>query len=204
MNRTEVNQLLAAHDGNHSLLYPRMKDKLRDYTDEELPFPGEFLFFEDRYLRIRRHMLDHGIKAERIVDIGCEYGFQSEIFPEWSYLGIDQERARFFNQQRANVTYQVGTYPRELNPDITNSVVISCMSLGYFKGSIFKHLTDDEMHRMLVDALGNAKHLYIATTPRLRKDLEKRFNHRVMLEESIQESFNGKRLEFGLWYMTNI
>lgn len=55
MNSLELKDYIDTFDskynGNYSIMYPYIKDRLSIYEDRDLPFPGEFLFFEERILR---------------------------------------------------------------------------------------------------------------------------------------------------------
>lgn len=201
MDLITVEEMLRKSTGNHSQIYPLIKNRMSHYECEEVPFPDEFLFFEDRYLKIRRHMLTHRIQGDRIVDIGCELGFQSEIFPDWTYLGIDVRPGRFFNQEKDNVSYQVGRFPKEVLPDLANSVVISCMSLGYFLEAGRDAL---EQFQELAEVLGKARHLYLSTTPELRDLVSQKFRFGEALEKTrIQGFLNQTDKEFSLMHFTN-
>jgi hypothetical protein len=97
-NLENIKELLKKYDGNCSLLYPRIKDKIEkmDYEQEEVPYMMEFLCFENDYMLVKEFMLENNIERE-IIDIGCQYGFQSELFLKKGYTGIDVCKYRFFN-----------------------------------------------------------------------------------------------------------
>lgn len=203
MNLESVNQMLEQSTGDYSIFYPLLKDRLKEYTEEELPFREEFLFFEERYLLIRKHMEENSILGGQLVDVGCQYGFQSEIFPDWKYMGIDRSECRFFNQEKPNVRYAVGYFPSQIHPDLSNAVVMSIMSLGYFKDPAYKPLSEEWANMDLAVLLSKAKHLYVVTTPGLIRELSKLYKHRVRLQMCRLENINGKHSDFSLWYMTN-
>lgn len=153
-------ELLSKYDGNHSLLYPILKDEIDqyNYADKENPFPYEFLFFEDDYLKYYLDIVERGIPSKTIVDIGCENGFQSYIFEDFDYIGIDILEQKWFRNK--------GNYIREdflnLNIDLSDKIVISNMSLGYFN-SWRPGLTDE----VIAERLKACEWLYIGTTPTL-------------------------------------
>lgn len=159
MDLQTVNRLLKECDGNFSVFYPIFGERLKVYKEWELPFPGEFLFFEDHYLKIKKHMLENNIPLD-IVDIGCQYGLQSEIFLDAkSYVGIDCQRpSHFMNSEKPNIRYIVGMFP-DINIDLTGKTVISSMSLGYFDEWI--HPDKDEARKQIVEKLKECNVLYI-------------------------------------------
>lgn len=188
-----INELLGKSNGNYSVMYPLLKDRLKDYTCEELPFPDEFLFFEDDYLLIKKHMIENGIDGD-ILDIGCQYGFQSELFMDnRSYSGIDCAKYRFFNTEKENVSYRVGMFPRDFEGDLKGKIVMSIMSLGYF--NIWFEKDEAKAMDILENALKDCEVLYIATTPELTKRLEKHF---AVKETLCQKTLLGK--VFGVVY----
>lgn len=123
-------ELLTKYDGNHSLLYPILKDEIDQYNYpvEDNPFPWDFLFFEDDYLRYYLDILERKIPSKVVVDIGCGNGFQSYIFAYFDYIGIDCIKHKWFRDK--------GNYIKDffwnLDMDFSDKIVISNMSLGYF------------------------------------------------------------------------
>jgi len=103
-----VNRLLEQHNGNFSVFAKIFGDRLSVYKEWELPFPGEFLFFEEWYLLIKKHILENHIPLD-IVDIGCQFGLQSEIFLDAeSYVEIDCSKpSHFMNCEQPNIHYIV-------------------------------------------------------------------------------------------------
>lgn len=151
------------YNGNKSIIYPYIKDRLNIYEVWELPFPGEFLFFEERYVKIYKHIKNNKIPCKKIIDIGCQFGFQSEIFKnEYEYIGIDYVKLKFFNANEKNCKYIVGSFP-DVELDYKDSVVISSMSLGYF----YDKDKEEEYYKNIVEELQKVKYLYIATNRKL-------------------------------------
>lgn len=187
MNIEELDKLLGACDVNHSVMFPLLKNRLGIYKDHELPFPEEFLFFEDKYLIIKKHIIENNISTE-IVDIGCQYGFQSEIFLDSpSYIGIDCQLHKFFNQDKENINYVVGLFP-DVNVDIKEKTVISCMSLGYFN-----KLIDEDIKKandIIARSLSVANTLYISSTEKLIKEASKYYKEKTMLYASKTGDYN--------------
>lgn len=168
----DVQEMLGRLDGDHSELFLEIKDRVSDYPCEELPFPYEFLLFEDHYLKAMEHMMISGITPKRIVDIGCQNGFQSELLDGVDYVGLDCDTYRSFNADKPGVSYIKGTFP-DVELDLSDAVVISSMSLGYFDHWVCQ---DKEVAATrIADALAKCENLYIATNPSLIEELKKRF-----------------------------
>lgn len=162
----------ANYNGNYSIIYPYIKDRLNIYEDKELPFREEFIFFEDRYVGILEDIRRRGIVADTIIDIGCQLGVQSELFKStYNYIGIDVLKENFFNSEHGNCKYITGIYPN-IDLNYENSIVISSMSLGYFKYG----KNEDEYYIELLQELKKIKYLYIATNRKLLKLLGKYFD----------------------------
>jgi hypothetical protein len=147
-----------------------------NYSAKELPFPGEFLFFESKYIKYIDHMLKNKIEGKNVVDIGCQYGFQSEFFLGNEYIGIDSwPDIRFFNEDRKGVKYHPIRLPEDFNLDISESIVISSMSLGYFE-------KNKEEKQKNAGILSKAKHLYVASNEEFMKMLKPNFKKMEVLE----------------------
>jgi SAM-dependent methyltransferase len=193
MDLKRVEELLEAFEktgGNYSVVYPIVKDRLGNYTEEELFGAEELLFFEERYLKGLKHMHENNIHGH-ILDIGCQFGFQSELFlDEASYTGVDVFWHRFFNQEHPKVSYHIGSFPNRLFFNMEKYIVFSSMSLGYFpirgeNGEIEIHTEDERYLDVLVDALRPCKHLYIATTEELLNRLKENFPKYELLDEHV-------------------
>lgn len=182
MDLQTVNELLAKQNGNFSQMAPLFGERLDVYPDHELPFPGEFLFFEERYLAIKKHILENDIKQD-LVDIGCQFGLQSEIFLDaLSYVGIDCQRPSYFmNSDKPNVRYEVGLFPNEIDVELTGKTVISSMSLGYFDAWVNED--QQEAQNQIVEKLKNCSVLYIATKKELVNALSPYFERVECLQE---------------------
>ncbi len=181
MDLMTVNRLLEQHNGNFSVFAKIFGDRLNVYKEWELPFPGEFLFFEESYLLIKKHMLENHIPLD-IVDIGCQFGLQSEIFLDAeSYVGIDCSKpSHFMNCEQPNIHYIVGLFPR-IDIDLTGKTVISSMSLGYFDNWICED--EDQARKEIVDKLKDCQTLYIATKRLLVDMLMPYFKTMEILDE---------------------
>lgn len=162
-------RLLTECDRNHSLIYPLIKEEIASYRyrDDELPFPYEFMFFEDDYLQYYLDIIDRKIPCRTIIDIGCEMGFQSYIFEEFDYIGIDCCRMKWFR----NKGNYIHDYFWNLDIDLSDKIVISNMSLGYFN-EWGEGITNEN----LSDRLKSCKWLYIGTTPELLNLLKPNFH----------------------------
>jgi hypothetical protein len=194
MDLRQVEDLLEVHEkgaGNASAMFLLLQDRLIGlYTEEDLFGAAEFLFFEDRYLLGMKHMIENNIHGN-ILDIGSQFGFQSEIFlDEKSYTGIEKHAYHYFNENIENVSYVTGSFPIKTSIEFQNyDVVFSVMSLGYFNKQIHE---DEEMALdILVETLSTCKHLYIATTQRLIQRLKEIYPIQTLITSSVHE---GSRL----------
>lgn len=194
MELSVVNNLLNQFEEKKStVMYPMFAERLEVYTCEDLPYREEFLFFEDKYLAIKKHMIENDIDGD-ILDIGCQHGFQSEIFLDnKSYTGIDVDNCKFFNTDKENIRYIKGLYPRDIDFDLDNYIVFSIMSLGYFNG----FLSNDEEVAIdkIVDSLKNIKKLYIATHPKVMRKLEKYYSKKEYITGKVIKTPNSGLLD---------
>lgn len=182
MNLQTVNELLAKQDGNKSYFYPILKDRLDVYDESDVAFAEEFLFFEERYLTIKKHMIENEVN-QNIVDIGCQFGFQSELFLDSpSYFGIDCFRPSYFmNSEKENINYLVGLFPNT-DIDLTGKTVISSMSLGYFDNMIDED--QEKARNQLVESLKSASTIYIASQKSFVDKLSPYFESMTLLRET--------------------
>ena len=186
MSPSLARKLLSKCDGNHSVIYPLLKDEITSYGYDclELPFPYEFIFFEDDYLKYYLDIIDRNIPCKKVLDIGCQNGFQSYIFEDFEYTGIDCDKYKWFRDK--------GNYIRDffwnVDLDLTDMIVISNMSLGYFN-TWGRGITDEE----LAEKLSVCRWLYIATTPKLLSLLKSHFSEcRCFKDGEFPRVFLGK------------
>lgn len=162
-----LNNFIARYDGDHSELYPILKERMDlEYSCEEVPFKDEFICFEDDYFRIAKEILSRPelCAFRTVVDIGCQYGFQSVIFTDThKYIGIDACDLRFFETE--NTTYIHSVFPAA-EVDLGDKIVISNMSLGFFS------LADNDD---IVEALSAAPHLFIRTSNELLEKIKHKY-----------------------------
>lgn len=153
-------ELLTKSDGNYSLIYPILKDEiaLYNYSEYDNPFPQEFLFYEEDYLRYYLDILERKIPVKTVVDIGCQNGFQSFIFSDFNYIGVDCIKHKWFRDKGNYIC----DYCWNLDMDLSDKIVISNMSLGYFN-EWGNGISDEE----IAESLSTCKWLYIGTTPKL-------------------------------------
>lgn len=73
------------------------------------------------------------LELKGIVDIGCSYGFQSEVFlkKRLIYHGIDSSCARFWNHGENHVTFQSEEYPCFVNADTGKMLAFSRFCVGH-------------------------------------------------------------------------
>ena len=185
----EINALLEQYDGNRSVIYPFVKDKLSYYKCEELPFPESFLFFEDKYLTICKEILKLNVNS--VVDIGCELGIQSYLFKDMEYVGIDFCHINWFKTDDIAHKFIQGRFPQDTNIDLHDKTVISCMSIGYF--------SNEEQENLEINELSKAKYLFISSTDKVVNKLKPFFDESILL---MHQDVAGNN--YNLWFMKNI
>lgn len=200
-NLEKVNDLIEAYDGNWSVVFPYIKDKFmnelinnpksRLHDGEEGLFM-EFAFFENDYLRIKKDLLINNINST-IVDIGCQLGLQSELFLDMEYVGVEHSSPVLLNEAISNVNYIKELFPCK-DLDISDKVVISNMSLGFFNSFINKDCHGykdklDDTDLLLIEELSKAKILYCNSRPIFVEELKKRFSN---VEFIFDEKFKNK------------
>lgn len=186
-----LNKYIAEHDGCKSIIMPLLEDRIISYTkdkrsgfhEDEYYMLYEFCMFDDDYFRIKKDIIENRISLD-VVDIGCQAGFQSEIFLDRNYLGIECTFNFFFNEERKNVSYLTDKFPiRGL--DISNKIVISNMSLGYFNcflgEGIGKKGVLSDTDLMLIDELSKSHTLYCNSKPCFINELKSRFTYHKYL-----------------------
>lgn len=112
---------------------------------------------------------------DNVVDIGCAYGYQNEIFKDLSYTGIDDSKLDFYRKNEQNVHYLVGTYPFKI-PKINylkRAIAISNLCIGW---ECYKH-NDDEFDKQF-EAISKDFKVCLIYMPYGRiNTLEKYFNN---------------------------
>lgn len=186
----KLDELMKSHDGNHSLLYHHMEDRiLKHIENSDLPdgyegFLENFLCFETEYIRVLKDMLVNNIDGP-VLDIGAQCGFQSEFFLEKGYVGIEYYQDTMFNEDKDNVSYILETFPSP-NIDLQNQVVISNMSVSFFNHFITEDKTVD-VDQITLDELAKARILYFRGELEYTEKLKKRFkNHELLYHDPLK------------------
>lgn len=209
----KLNQFIKEYDGNHSIMFPIIKDKFdRELAGNPKTFLHEgeedmfyeFAFFEYDYFLIKRDIILNNLNKMKVVDIGCQLGLQSELFLDMNYIGIECCEKAFLNENKENILYVRDTFPTN-KISINDSIVISNMSLGFFPGYIDENFKIDmNYHTNIYDVdikaikeLAKAKILYCNSRPAFIEELKKYFNYCEFLEpnnskiESFQDVSRG-------------
>jgi len=176
-NLNDINylkQLLAKYDGDHSVIYPIIKNRISELSESEGAFMNEFMFFEDDYMKYRIHMDENNIKCKDVIDIGCQLGFQSCMFDEFNYTGVDRCKPTNFFEAEKHHYIICNFISTEL--ELKDKIVISNMSLGYFN--------QPEENEAIAEKLSKAEHLYIAAPERLTDLLDSKFTYREMITDN--------------------
>lgn len=186
MNVETLKNILDNYNGNFSQIYPFVKNKLLkyNYKDCELPFPGEFLFFEDIYISIVLYLIKHNYTNLVVVDVGCQLGIQSELFKQFDikYIGIEYYKYNFFNNDVFD--YFVGDFI-DINIDLKNKIIISSMSLGYF---YYNESNKKEKIILEIDKLKTSKMLFIKSNNEYTNLVSKSFNRKEILATKMQNN----------------
>jgi SAM-dependent methyltransferase len=167
-------KIVKKYDGNFSILYNEIKSRvdISQYRVEEYAFWDEFCCFELDYALYYLHMLKHNLIPAVVYDIGCQTGFQSEIFKDkMRYVGIDIYKTKFFNSNDDNVSYIVGAFPEKINIDLYGKTVISNMSMGWFNSWI--KMDNDEIIKQFI----YCNTLYIGCPQPMAEKLKKYFDN---------------------------
>lgn len=194
-----LNKYIKEFDGNKSTIMGLLEDRIIEFTkdpksgfhEDEYYMLYEFCLFDDDYFRIKKDMLENNTKLD-VVDIGCQFGFQSEIFLDRNYTGLECSHDFFFNQDLDNVNYITGLFPYK-NLDLSNKVVISNMSLGFFNCYLTDNTYAEEdkittTDLILIDELSKAKVLYCNSRPIFIEELKKRFDDWKFLDRPFNDS----------------
>lgn len=168
MTKELAHDYLSRCNGDWSVFYPILKDEIAqmNLSDEEFFGIQEICFFESDYLMYYLDILENGFCQRKIIDIGCQHGFQQVIFDDFEYIGIEIDaKMKLF---RDHGQFIMGDFT-ELDIDLSDSIVISNMSLGYF--NLWINKTD----KQIADKLAKADRLYIQAPQSLISELEHHF-----------------------------
>lgn len=184
-----LKEFIKNYNGNFSQLFPMIEHKIPESIKEveDYEFFNEFSCFENDYAMYKLYMMENGIK-ESVIDIGTQNGYQSEIFLDVGYHGIDIYKQEHLNEDSSKVLYSVASFP-DIDIDITDKVVISNMSIGWFEN----RMNIEE----LAKELSKAKYLFIATTNKLNKELEQYFPKKVSFYQHKKENEKKSLTIFG-------
>lgn len=110
----------------------RAKKVLEDYRDELLMEMESLDHVLECSLENYDFMIDFAIKMgfERVVDIGCAYGFQSELCRDRGigYIGINTHELNFYKEISCIYVPQEYPFPIE---NVYNDLAISNLALGW-------------------------------------------------------------------------
>lgn len=113
---------------------------------------------ESGRISIYENILLHAksLKGKRVVDIGCAYGHQSEVFVDSGieYVGVTNHISKFFNRERFE--YIPGQYPCELplqSGDIGVSVLCLTWNCYLHEGEKTLHEQCEALKRDFADCI---------------------------------------------------
>ena len=106
------------------------------------------------YVSILRHAKQ--LNGKRVIDIGCAYGHQSEVFVDSGveYVGVTNHDSPFFNRDRFD--YIIGKYPCELplqSGDIGVSVLCLTWNVYLTEGEKTLHEQYEALKRDFADCI---------------------------------------------------
>ncbi len=196
MKTEQLNWLLdATIDGNHSELYKIVKHKLDAAGFDKLPAHyqydtfSEFMLFEADYYRIKKVINSFNLEGSTIVDIGCQYGIQSELFLDCHYIGFDGRVLPHINQPHLNVEYLVEWFPK-ISIDLADQIVISNMSIGW--GSDTKDYSA---------YFKDVKMLFISTNQQTITSLSRMFKYTAIISTGLYSKFDRHYFSNSLQYL---
>lgn len=177
----QLQSLIDTADGDsrcpiYRLVESRIGDRSQYPFEWGAAFWPTFSCFARDYLRYRRFMLMNGIR-EPVIDLGCNNGFQSELFLTDGYLGVDNSVTAQFNNDHPRVGYareDARGFP------VAGKVVISNMALGFFgEGPL-------GMEPEHVEELAQARMLFLAAPKSLVDVLIPRFERHRYFEAPLR------------------
>lgn len=157
------------------------KDKKSGFHEDEHYMLYEFCLFEDDYFRIKKDIIENNLRSN-VVDIGCQCGFQSEIFIDTNkYIGIECGHNYFFNNENSKTQYIIDKFPN-CSIDLSDKITISNMSLGYFNNFLGEEWNKEKnvltkIDNELITELSKSKILYCNSRPAFINELKSRYNN---------------------------
>lgn len=178
-----------ANGTNFSEFYQIYKDEIKKWLWKEPSILGygedffpEFTFFEDYYYRIILDCLENNIKE--VIDIGAQFGLQSALFVDAgiNYIGVEpNEDEIFFRDGYISELGAKTTYLPYLllddRVDLTNQVVVSSMSIGFFE-------KDEEEFKNNFKKLATSSRLYYVGPEKGIEELKKLDKKLITKEKS--------------------
>lgn len=141
-------EVVEKYDGNHSTLYDYIKVEVNRLEaegileEQDTAFLGEFTCFEDDYAL---SYLSSGDIA--IYDIGCQLGFGSLFYSNYTGVDIWLDEDKWFNSDRPGVTYRHKNALTMVD-ELVGKNIISNMVVGFFGSKD----TDDEWLSIINDS----------------------------------------------------
>lgn len=181
MDRGTAAELMMNYNGDYSLFYPILKQEIKamNLPDEQFFGIPEICFFELDYLTYYLDILNREFCQRKIIDVGCQHGFQQVIFDKFEYVGIEIDKAIILFRDHGQ--FRIGDFT-EMDIDLTDSIVISNMSLGYFNGWIHKS------NKEIAEKLGKAEVLYLKAPKELQEQVKPYFAKMEVIEIDMQYS----------------
>lgn len=127
-----ANYIIANQVGQRTVIYNYVVDEIKRleqegvWGEETTAFLEEFLFFEDDYAYIYKDIGD-----QPVWDLGCQLGFGSLFFSNYTGVDVDLNDSNWFNRHRGGVKY-INTNALTLKDDLDGRVIICNMVAGFF------------------------------------------------------------------------
>ncbi|WP_405315708.1 hypothetical protein [Faecalibacillus faecis] len=195
----DLEQAILNYNGTMSVLFPLIKDKFMEEImtnsksglhDGEENFMHEFCCFEDEYYSIKKDIILNHLTTIPVIDIGCQFGLQSEIFLDMEYTGIEAMEKVFLNNSCDNINYISDIFPNK-EMDLSGKIAMAIMSLGYFD-----YAEDLET----IQELSKAEIVYCTSTPEFIAKLKNKFKFCKLLNPT---NVKKTRISSGVWKFSN-
>lgn len=127
-----ANYIIANQVGQRTVIYPYVEGEIKRleqegvWGEETTAFLEEFLFFEDNYAYIYKDIGD-----QPVWDLGCQLGFGSLFFSQYTGVDLDLYADNWFNSKRGGVKY-INTDILLLKEELEGQVIICNMVAGFF------------------------------------------------------------------------
>lgn len=146
-------------------------------------------FFEcetyKKYERILEFVEKHNFK--RVIDIGCAFGIQSEVFvnSKINYVGIEIERGiNFWNKDKYK--YIIGKYPFRIDA-AKGDIAVSILCLTW---NCYLEEKDKTLHKQLETLKHDFKHIILYTNKEKLETIKKYYKNTKKIDKNLYYFYN--------------